>query len=613
MSGQHLSRVILSLENCLVGREIGEPRLDPTGHRLAVVVSDPIDPTVDAKAQWHVEVCDLVEVNPSWRRISTESVRSVRGLGGGTFDWIPDGSAVVAITAVGDLVEFGLDGTTRVLRAGDGRTLSSPVVDSGRERDGAGNDSRVIVVVDQAEIHAVDRATGRSTRIDDGRDEFVIDPVVWKGRVVWHAWSSPHMPWDESVIASEGGVLVAASRRRVQQPDSTPDGRRLGWLDDASGWLNVTTADGRRVSESFEHGGPPWGERLRSWCWSPDGSRLAFVRNEGGFGRLCTYDVASGHVEERAKAIHGQLSWRGDRLAAIRTGGKTPTQVVVYDTDDWSRRSLLVGPSFDWNDHPSLVEPELITAESSDGVTLHARLYRSAESNGHLLCWIHGGPTDQWTVSFMPRLSYWIDRGYSILVPDHRGSTGHGRAYTDALHGRWGELDARDVIDVLTAVQRRDGWSPSSTAVLGSSAGGLTALVIAIERPDVLRAVIAAYPVSDIAALDATTHRFEAHYNRTLMGDPIETLARSHDRSPMDRIDESFTVPVLLLHGDADPVVAVEQSRRLATVGAQCIEYVEYAGEGHGFRSWSTRRDEYRRTEEFLIRHLGERGVAFPP
>lgn len=605
MSGQHLSRVILSLENCLAGREIGEPRLDPSGRRLAVVVSDPIDPIVDGKVQWHVEVCDLEEGDPSWRRLSTEPVRSVRGLGGGTFDWTPDGSAVVAVTADGDLVEFGLDGTTRELLSGDGRILSGPVVDPGRQPDGAGDVERVIVVVDQAEIHAVERATGRSTRLDDGRHEFVIDPVVWNGRVVWHGWSAPNMPWDESAIVSERGMVVAEARRRVQQPDTTPDGRRLGWLDDASGWLNVTTSDGRRVSESFEHGGPPWGERLRSWCWSPDGSSIAFVRNEAGFGRLCTFDVATGRVDERAKAIHGQLSWRGDRLAAIRTGGKTPTQVVVYDTDDWSRRSLMVGPSFAWDDHPSLVEPELITATSSDGATLHARLYRSAEPNGRLLCWIHGGPTDQWTVSFMPRFSYWIDRGFSILVPDHRGSTGHGRAYTDALHGRWGELDARDVVDVLAAVQVRDGWSPSRTAILGSSAGGLTALVIAIERPEVLAAVVAAYPVSDIAALDASTHRFEAHYNRTLMGDPIETEVRSRDRSPTGRIDPSFTVPVLLLHGDADPVVAVEQSRQLAAVGARCIEYVEYAGEGHGFRSWSTRRDEYRRTEEFLIRHLG--------
>ena len=150
MSGQHLSRVILSLENCLVGREIGEPRLDPTGHRLAVVVSDPIDPTVDAKAQWHVEVCDLVEVNPSWRRISTESVRSVRGLGGGTFDWIPDGSAVVAITAVGDLVEsafyFG-ENVTKAHDADDRFIFNTTSGDLYFDRDGSGAAAATLIGV----------------------------------------------------------------------------------------------------------------------------------------------------------------------------------------------------------------------------------------------------------------------------------------------------------------------------------------------------------------------------------------------------------------------------------------------------------------------------------
>ena len=586
----------LSLDECLAGREIGEPRLDPSGHLVAVVVSDPFDPSRDARAQWHVEVCEIDSDPPVWRRISTEPVRSVRGLGGGTFDWRPDGRGIVAVTAGGDLVEFDLDGTTRELVAAGERTLSSPFVDH--------RGDRVIVVVDQAEIHSVDLSTGRSIRLDRGAHDFVIDPVVWGDRVVWHGWNVPNMPWDESSVVSERGDVVASPRRRVQQPDVTPDGGRLAWLDDSSGWLNVTTADGRRVSEEFEHGGPPWGERLRSWCWSPDGTSIAFVRNERGFGRLCTYDVATGRVDERAKAIHGQLSWRGRRLVALRTGGKTPTQVVLYDTDDWSRRSILVGPAHDWADHRSLVEPELLEITARDASTLHARLYRSASPNGRLLCWVHGGPTDQWTVSFMPRFSFWIDRGYSILVPDHRGSTGHGRRYTDALATRWGELDAHDVIDVLSHVERTSGWSAERTAILGSSAGGLTALVVALERPDLVGAAVVAYPVSDIAALDDTTHRFEAHYNRTLMGDPEETIARSHRRSPVHRLTTGIDVPVLLLHGDADPVVSVEQSRRLAAADPRHIEYVEYAGEGHGFRTSVSRRDEYRRTEEFLIRHL---------
>ena len=585
----------LTLDDCLAGREIGEPRLDPSGRRLAAVVSEPFDPTADRKPRWHIEVIDLDDGAGEWQRLSPTPVRSVRGLGGGTFDWTPDGRAIVALTGEGDLVEFGLDGSSRVVVHGGDRTLSSPVVDP--------TGTRVIAVADQSEIWVIDRESGSVQRVDDGRHEFVIDPIVWNGRVVWHGWNPPNMPWDSSELVTERGVVSGGDGRRVQQPDTTPDGRRLGWLDDASGWLNVTTSDGRRVDESFEHGGPPWGERSRSWCWSPDGSRLAFVRNEDGFGRLCTVDPSSATIDERAKAIHGQLTWRGSRLAAVRTGGRTPTQIVVYDTDDWTRRTIAVGPSFDWSDHSALVEPELVVVESDDGVLLHARLYRSPRPNGALLCWIHGGPTDQWTVSFNVRFAYWLDRGYSILVPDHRGSTGHGRAYTQSLHGEWGRLDARDVSTILDAVQRRDGFAARRTAVFGSSAGGLTALVAALEHPELLGAVVAAYPVSDIAALDDTTHRFEAHYNRTLMGDPDTTRAKSTDRSPIHRI-AALSVPVLLFHGDADPVVSVEQSRRLAVAAPDLVEYVEYPGEGHGFRTWTTRVDEHGRTEEFLIRHL---------
>lgn len=585
----------LSLENCLAGREIGEPRLDPSGRWLAVVATESLDPSSDRKPRWYVEVIDLDDSTGEWRTLSTVPVRGVRGLSGGSFDWAPDGRAIVAVTADGDVTEFDLDGSVRILFRAAGRTVSSPIVDP--------SGGRVIVVVDQGEILSIDRWSGSIDRVDGGRHEFVIDPIVWNERVVWHGWNPPNMPWDDDALATTNGVVSSEAGRRVQQPDVTFDGRRIGWLDDASGWLNITTGDGRRVGESFEHGGPAWGERLRSWCWSPDGSRIAFVRNEGGFGRLCTVDLSTGLVDDRAKAIHGQLSWRGSRLAAVRTGGKTPTQIVVYDTDDWSRRTVAVGPSYDWNDHPALVEPELVVTDSGDGCTLHARLYRAPRPNGALLCWIHGGPTDQWTVSFNTRFTYWIDRGYSILVPDHRGSTGHGRAYTDALRGEWGRLDAQDVATILHAVQDHDGWTSESTAVLGSSAGGLTALVVALEHPELLGAVVAAYPVSDIAALDATTHRFEAHYNRTLTGDRPATREKSWERSPIHRVAD-LSSPVLLLHGDADPVVSVDQSRRLAEVAPRQVEYVEYAGEGHGFRAWTTRLDEYRRTEEFLIRHL---------
>ena len=57
----------------------------------------------------------------------------------------------------------------------------------------------------------------------------------------------------------------------------------------------------------------------------------------------------------------------------------------------------------------------------------------------------------------MPRFAYWWSRGWDILVPDPRGTTGHGRDYQQALRGRWGELDVADAAAVLAASHERDG------------------------------------------------------------------------------------------------------------------------------------------------------------
>ncbi len=75
----------------------------------------------------------------------------------------------------------------------------------------------------------------------------------------------------------------------------------------------------------------------RSYAVSPDGSMVAFTRNESGFGRLCVVDVASREVA-RSGAVC-TANWGGvvSHLTALRTGARTPTQIVSYRTDTWER------------------------------------------------------------------------------------------------------------------------------------------------------------------------------------------------------------------------------------------------------------------------------------
>jgi dipeptidyl aminopeptidase/acylaminoacyl peptidase len=586
---------MITIEMCLGGRELTEPRPSPDGSTVAFV------------ARWGAAAAIVtVPVTGGPERIVTTSPEPApgRGLGGGCFDWSPTGDALVYAARDGQLWLQPIPGGVprRITDVDDGRQVEAPAV----ARDG----SFVVAVVDQAEIWRwwLD-ATRVPERLDDGSADFVFDPFITTcgTTLVWQAWNVPDMPWDASRVQRvtfDGEVRDEfRANGAMQQMRNMPDGSGLCVRDD-TGWLNLWLGDAPLVDEPFEHAGPTWGMGQRSFAISPDGERVVFTRNERGFGRLCVVDVATKAVTEAARGVHGQLHWAGDRLVALRSGARTPTQIVSYDVSDWSRSVLAVGPVTAW-DVADLPEPELVAIER-DGTVLHARRY-PAVGGAHrgLLCWVHGGPTDQWQVEFMPRVAYWCAQGFDIIVPDPRGSTGHGRRYQQEMQGEWGRIDVDDVAAIVADSHAAGRSEPRRTVVMGSSAGGLTVLGVLGWHAGLAAGGVALYPVTDLAVLAEESHRFEAHYTIGLVG-PLHDHTTYRDRSPMsyaDRID----VPLLLMHGDADPVVPVSSTlafvERLRDAGGD-VELHLFEGEGHGFRQPASRRADFELTGAFLARLL---------
>lgn len=631
---------------CVAGRELTEPRSSPDASTVAVVT------------RWGGSAAIVVvPVDGGPERISTTGPPPApgRGFGGGCFSWLPCGSGLVYAAAAGDLWLQPV-GPGPALRLTDhpDALVQAPSVSP----DGSG----VAYVVDQAEVWWIGlagagdvaddgvndgdgRAVGTPVRLDDGSADFCFDPHVSEHRgdaaegvseltVRWQAWNVPSMPWDDSrveivsVTSTEGrqgaaATAIGVDARRptvgtgaIQQPRTMPDGRSIEVRDD-HGWLNVWIDGAPLVDERFEHAGPSWGMGQRSYAVSPDARFVAVARNEAGFGRLSVIERATGAAVDVGRGVHGQLDWRGDRLVALRSGARTPTQVVAYDTvtltgsatpsrSSAPRRTLMVGPVAGW-DAVDLPEPDTVQIPTGEGPgdTLHARRYVAGQ--GRTICWVHGGPTGQWQVEFMPRVAYWWAQGWDILVPDPRGSTGHGRAYQQALRGEWGRLDVDDTAAIIGHSHDR-GWStPATTVVMGASSGGLTALGVLGLHPGVAAGGVVMYPVGDLADLTERSHRFEAHYTLSLVGPldgPPENLARYHQRSPLSyahRID----VPLLVMHGDADPVVPVDQSialaDRIAAAGGQ-VELRVFEGEGHGLRDPANRLAEYGLIADFLER-----------
>lgn len=616
------------MESCIVRRDLAEPRLSPDGSSVSFVSRSGGAAAI---------VVVPADGGPERQVTSLPPPVVPRGTSGGCHEWLPDGTGIVYSAADGNLwcQPFPGGGPRRLTRVADGSAASTPSVSP----DG----TSVAYVVDAAEVHLVDLGSGRTVRVDDGADDFVGDPFValvadGATEIRWQAWNVPDMPWDGAFVrivevrtgrtesrierrieSRIEGHAVRRSPGAIQQPRRTPDGRVTEVRDD-TGWLNVWIDGAPVVAEPFEHAGPTWGPGQRSYAWSPDGRRVAFTRNERGFGRLCVAELGSGTVRELGRGVHGQLDWRGDRLVALRSGARTPTEIAVYtvaaappdaaEPVTPTRRRVAVGPLLVW-DHVDLPEPDLVEV-AHDGQTVHARRY--AAGHGRMLCWVHGGPTDQWQVEFLPRVAYWWSRGWDVLAVDPRGSTGHGRAYQQALRGGWGRMDVDDTA-ALVRHAHACGWArPSTTVAIGGSSGGLTVLGLLADHADLVAGGITLYPVADLLDLADRSHRFEAHYTLTLVG-PLADVARYRSRSPRwyaDRIGG----PLLVMHGDADPVVPVEQSIELAAAvraAGGSVDLHVFEGEGHGFRSPEHQRAEYDLIAAFLDRVLGTGGLGVEP
>lgn len=563
------------------GRTLGEPRLAPDGRSVAFVSSSARADVVVVPVGGGPEV--VVTTEPAPLRARSD--------GGGVFDWHPSGEALVYAAADGGI-------WLQPVAGGPPRRVAAPHADGPAASPACSAAGSVAFVVDtrHVAVAGLDGGPGSWPQLVSAGADFALDPA-WSpsGSLAWHEWDVPDMPWTGSrITTTSDGVVAGGDGVAAGQPRFAPDGR-LGWIDDSTGWANVRPS----TKEDADHARPSWGPGIRTWCWSPDGSEVAVCRNEDGFGRLVL--LPSGR--ELAKGWHFGLDWVADRLVAIRTGARTPTQLVAYDVTTGERTTLAHGPVAGWA-AADLPEPEV--RRTPEGVPYRLYLPPRPAGDGDgpapLLCWVHGGPTDQRLVAFNPRFAWWLDRGWAILDVDHRGSTGHGRAWERALHHAWGEADVDDCAAAIRHVVADGLADPDRVVATGMSAGGFTALLLLARHGDLFRAGVALAAVADLVDLAARSHRFERHSTLDLVGG-----YQAHvERSPLQHA-ESIRVPVLLLHGDADPVVPVEQARQLAArldrLG-RTVELHEYEGEGHGWSKPANITDELERSEAFLARHV---------
>jgi dipeptidyl aminopeptidase/acylaminoacyl peptidase len=215
----------------------------------------------------------------------------------------------------------------------------------------------------------------------------------------------------------------------------------------------------------------------------------------------------------------------------------------------------------------------------------------------------HGGPFARDSESWDWWTQFLADRGYAVVQPNYRGSSGYGTAFTEKGQGQWGLAMQDDLNDALAFLAKEGIADPKRAAIVGASYGGYAAMRAAQRDGALYRCAVSYAGVSDLQALV----RYDGRFLNTGRG--IDWLRKQapnlRDVSPINHAGQ-FSIPILLIHGKKDQRVPEKQSRELAEKlrrAGKEVRYVEQPLGDHHFSREADRLQFLTELEAFLKQH----------
>ncbi|NVM78050.1 dipeptidyl aminopeptidase/acylaminoacyl peptidase [Duganella sp. SG902] len=298
---------------------------------------------------------------------------------------------------------------------------------------------------------------------------------------------------------------------------------------------------------------------------------------------------------------------------------RQPRRFLIYNTE--SKRLSEVGRMAPQIQAADMGPRELVYYKARDGRQIPAWLTlppAGAQKNLPMVVLVHGGPWvrgGSW--HWDAEAEFLASRGYAVLEPEFRGSTGYGQDHFHAGWKQWGLAMQDDIADGTRWAVAQGYADGKRVCIAGASYGGYATLMGLIKDPDLYRCGVEWVGVTDINLMydggwfysSDLSSGWKQYGMPHLIGDPVKDAAQLQATSPLAQAAR-LKQPLLMAYGGADVRVPINHGLKfrdaVVKAGNQNVEWVEYNEEGHGWSLPHNRIDFWGRVERFLDKNIGK-------
>ena len=402
-----------------------------------------------------------------------------------------------------------------------------------------------------------------------------------------------------------------------------PGSFTLGWLPDNKRIYFQSERDGfsHLYTVSIDGAGPV---QLTSGRFevsdvrlSEDKSKFYFTSSEGSFFERNLYSISfDGGARTRLTTMPGNnqatVSPDQTKLAILRSYANIPTELYIAPNKtgvaEAEVKKVTNSPTNEWRSYKWIVPP-IVSIKARDGATVYGRIYKPAnfKKGGPAVVFVHGAGYLQnvhnWWSSYYREYMFHhflMEKGYTVLDIDYRGSAGYGRDWRTGIYRFMGGKDLTDHVDAAQFLVNEHGVDAKRIGIYGGSYGGFITLMAMFTTPDVFAAGAALRPVTDWA-------HYNNGYTSNILNLPQNDQEAYRKSSPIYHA-AGLKGALLICHGMVDVNVHYQDSVRLAQrlieLRKENWELAAYPVEDHGFVQPTSWADEYKRIFKLFENNL---------